>query len=218
MAFVGQSEILCPSRPKSSASPCRHFAAGVTITTIRAGDRIHGLTVSAFASVSAAPPLDRGRHRQPAPRQGAVRGGGGGLRRQHPAPGPERSCPTASPGSRTRTASPRATGTTAETGAPILADALAWLDCRIHSRAPAGTHTIYVGEVQASSVPGARSRRPGLLEPRLSQAPPERGGGDRRLGGRRRSGAARGRRDAGAEAGAAGREQQEPAKGRRKKD
>ena len=43
--------------------------------------------------------------------------------------------------------------TTAETGAPILADALAWLDCRIHSRAAAGTHTIYVGEVQAASAP-----------------------------------------------------------------
>src|SRR5215472_12820033 len=34
-----------------------HFAAGVTITTIRAGEHIHGLTVSAFASVSADPPL-----------------------------------------------------------------------------------------------------------------------------------------------------------------
>ena len=43
--------------------------------------------------------------------------------------------------------------TTAETGAPVLTDALAWLDCRIHGRYPAGTHTIYVGEVVASDVP-----------------------------------------------------------------
>ncbi len=41
----------------------------------------------------------------------------------------------------------------AATGAPVLADAAAWLDCTIHSRMPAGTHCIYVGEVQASSVP-----------------------------------------------------------------
>ena len=41
----------------------------------------------------------------------------------------------------------------AATGAPILADALAWLDCTIHSRQVAGTHTIYVGEVVASGVP-----------------------------------------------------------------
>src|SRR6187549_4292910 len=35
----------------------RHFPAGVTIVTIRTGERTHGLTVSAFASVSAEPPL-----------------------------------------------------------------------------------------------------------------------------------------------------------------
>ena len=35
----------------------RHFPAGVTIVTIQVGDEIHGLTVSAFASVSPEPPL-----------------------------------------------------------------------------------------------------------------------------------------------------------------
>ena len=33
------------------------FPAGVTVVTIRAGEERHGLTVSAFASVSADPPL-----------------------------------------------------------------------------------------------------------------------------------------------------------------
>ena len=41
---------------------------------------------------------------------------------------------------------------TAVTGAPILKNALAWLDCTIHERVVAGTHTIYIGEIQASSV------------------------------------------------------------------
>ena len=35
----------------------RHFASGVTIVTIRAAEKRHGLTVSAFASVSPEPPL-----------------------------------------------------------------------------------------------------------------------------------------------------------------
>ncbi len=35
----------------------------------------------------------------------------------------------------------------------MLADAEAWLDCTIHDRFPAGTHTVYLGEVQASRVP-----------------------------------------------------------------
>jgi flavin reductase (DIM6/NTAB) family NADH-FMN oxidoreductase RutF len=43
--------------------------------------------------------------------------------------------------------------TSGTTGAPVLADALAWLDCRIHARYPAGSHTIYVGEVHMSHVP-----------------------------------------------------------------
>ncbi len=43
--------------------------------------------------------------------------------------------------------------TAAATGAPILEEALAWLDCTIFSRHRAGTHTIYVGEVQAAGVP-----------------------------------------------------------------
>ncbi|HEX6559224.1 MAG TPA: flavin reductase family protein [Longimicrobiales bacterium] len=35
------------------------------------------------------------------------------------------------------------------TGAPILDDALAWLDCRVWAEYPAGDHTIFVGEVVA---------------------------------------------------------------------
>ena len=34
-----------------------HRAAGVTIVTTRAGERVHGMTVSAFAEVSLEPPL-----------------------------------------------------------------------------------------------------------------------------------------------------------------
>ncbi len=49
----------------------------------------------------------------------------------------------------------------AATGAPILLNSLAWLDCTIHARYPAGSHTIYVGEVQAGGVPGPE--RPPLV-------------------------------------------------------
>lgn len=33
------------------------------------------------------------------------------------------------------------------TGAPVLADAVAWLDCRVHDHVDAGGHTLFVGEV-----------------------------------------------------------------------
>lgn len=39
----------------------------------------------------------------------------------------------------------------AVTGAPILEDALAWVDCRIWAIHGAGDHTIYIGEVVAAA-------------------------------------------------------------------
>ena len=36
------------------------------------------------------------------------------------------------------------------TGAPVLDDSLAWLDCRVTAALPGGDHTIFVGEVLAA--------------------------------------------------------------------
>lgn len=35
------------------------------------------------------------------------------------------------------------------TGCPLLADALAWLDCRVHDTHEVGDHTVVIGEVSA---------------------------------------------------------------------
>jgi flavin reductase (DIM6/NTAB) family NADH-FMN oxidoreductase RutF len=35
------------------------------------------------------------------------------------------------------------------TGAPVLADAAAWLDCRVRHDLPCGSHTLFVGEIVA---------------------------------------------------------------------
>ena len=134
----------------------RHFPAGVTIVTIRAGEEIHGLTVSAFASVSAEPPLImviiENRHHaynllQEPDAVFAVNILG------------EEQSELSNRFAWVKDENRFAQGdwTTAATGVPILADALAWLDCRIHARYPAGSHTIYVGEVHASSVPKAEA-------------------------------------------------------------
>jgi len=130
----------------------RHFPAGVTVVTIRAGEVRHGLTVSAFASVSPEPPLVAvmidhvHRAHELLLEPGAVFAVNILAEEQQElsdrfawGPEPERF----SSGS----------WGVAETGAPVLEDAIAWLDCRIHSRHPAGSHSLYIGEVVATGVP-----------------------------------------------------------------
>ncbi len=130
----------------------RHFPSGVTIVTIKSGDEIHGLTVSAFASVSPEPPLvaviiD---HRHKAytllEREGAVFAVNI-LAQSHI------QLSNRFAWLKDQDRFQEGIWTTAVTGAPVLADALAWLDCTIVGSYPAGTHTIYVGLVQASQVP-----------------------------------------------------------------
>jgi len=126
------------------------YPSGVTIITVKAGDEVHGLTASAFASVSADPPLiaifinHKGRAHTLFERSDAVFAVNF-LRETH------------EPLSNRFAFSKEdkfAEGdwTTAHTGAPILADALAWLDCTIYSRVSMGSHSIYVGEIQATEV------------------------------------------------------------------
>ncbi|MCB0010904.1 MAG: flavin reductase family protein, partial [Anaerolineales bacterium] len=128
----------------------RHFPAGVTLVTVKAGGEVYGLTVSAFASVSPTPPLimvcidHRGYSHELLQKSDAVFA----VNFLH-----EEQIELSN-----RFAFVKddrfAEGdwATAATGAPVLADAVAWLDCTVYSRHSAGTHTIYIGEVQASQV------------------------------------------------------------------
>ena len=137
--------------PDEFRDALRHFPAGVTLVTLRAAGEIHGLTVSAFASVSPEPPLvaimiDH-RHRAfellelpDAVFAVNILGEAQRALSDRFAWGPE------------ATRFEEGDWTTGATGAPLLADAVAWLDCTIHSRHRAGSHSLYIGEVQASRV------------------------------------------------------------------
>lgn len=130
----------------------RHFPAGVTIVTIKTGDQRHGLTVSAFASVSAEPPMImviiENRHMAYSMLQEPDAVFAVNILGEDQS---ELSNRFAWVKDEDRFA--QGDWGTAHTGAPILKDALAWLDCTIHARYPAGSHTIYVGSVEASNVP-----------------------------------------------------------------
>lgn len=130
----------------------RHFPAGVTLVTIRAGEIRHGLTVSAFSSVSPDPPLVAVMidHVHRAHELLSLPGSTFAVNILAEEQVGLSDLFAWGPDDRRFQAG---AWTTAATGAPVLENALAWLDCRVHSRHAAGTHELYIGEVVASAVP-----------------------------------------------------------------
>lgn len=125
-----------------------HFATGVTVVTTRRGDGTPcGLTVSAVSSVSLDPVLvlvcvDR----DSSSRRCIAEAGFFAVN------------VLAEEG---ETLARRFAGTRddrfdglgvreEETGAPVLDDALAWLDCRVREELPGGDHALFLGEVVAA--------------------------------------------------------------------
>lgn len=126
-----------------------HFAAGVAVvTTLRDDGAPAGLTVSAVCSVSLDPTLVLACVDQASESHGSIRqsgvfavnvlreGEGETLARRFGTSDADKF---------------RGVGFhTEHTGAPVLDDALAWLDCRVRDAHEAGDHTIFVGEVEAA--------------------------------------------------------------------
>lgn len=131
-----------------------HFAAGVTVVTTRGADGApHGLTVTAFASVSLVPPLvlvciDTGAESHPHFRAAGVfavnflADGQQEVSRRFALSGGDKFAGSAwRPG---------------VTGAPVLAGTLGHVECRTVQAVAAGDHTIFVGEVEAAAADGDR--------------------------------------------------------------
>ena len=126
-----------------------HFATGVTIiTTCDAEGRPAGLTANAFASVSIDPPLvlvcvDRTAETH------ALITRAGHFAVNVLGDAQEALARRFSEKDRERRFEGVAWREEA-TGAPVLADVLAWIDCRVQARTGGGDHTIFVGEVAAA--------------------------------------------------------------------
>jgi len=123
------------------------WATGVTIVTARSGDRVHGMTVSAFTEVSLDPPLvlvcaDRNSNTLPLVREGGVFAVNVLARDQEALSN--------------RFASKKDEWTrfegletdTGATGAPLLRGAVANLDCRVADLHEHGDHVVLVGAVE----------------------------------------------------------------------
>jgi flavin reductase (DIM6/NTAB) family NADH-FMN oxidoreductase RutF len=131
----------------------RHWPSGVTVVTTRRPGGIHGMTASSFSSVSLHPPLilvcidRRNRTHEQLQQQGIfavhiLAEGQEELSRQ---------C-----SGRYGEAGNELRGVAyheGKSGAPILDDCLAYLECRLVHTFDGGDHTIFVGEIIDSGAP-----------------------------------------------------------------
>ncbi len=125
------------------------FATGVTIVTTRTGETIHGLTANAFSSVSLEPPLVLvcvDKKAQSHDLIVAARCFAINILRAEQQSLSEKFAQNKLDG-KERFA--QVQFTQAHTGAPILANVLSWLDCKLVAAHEGGDHTIVVGEVVA---------------------------------------------------------------------
>jgi flavin reductase (DIM6/NTAB) family NADH-FMN oxidoreductase RutF len=125
------------------------FATGVTVVTTDGKGGAHGLTANAVASLSLHPPLvlvavDRKAHTLDCLKANRcfalniLRLEQEGISRRFATPGPKDFTGLAI--------------LTAVTQSPILADCLAYLDCRVIEILPGGDHEIFIGEIVAGEV------------------------------------------------------------------
>ena len=124
------------------------FATGVTVVTTRYNDQPHGMTANAVASLSLDPPLvlvavDKHNQMHESLTQAkcfalnVLTAEQEAVSRQFAAPGPKDFS--------------NLKLTVAETGAPVLADGLAFVDCRLREVLPGGDHDIFIGEIVAGN-------------------------------------------------------------------
>jgi flavin reductase (DIM6/NTAB) family NADH-FMN oxidoreductase RutF len=129
------------------------FATGITVVTTVHDGQPCGMTANAVASLSLDPPLvlvavDRGAQMHGHLTAGqcfavnVLREDQEALSRRFAARGPKEF------GDLRLTES--------VTGAPIFAEALAWLDCRLSSVLPGGDHDIFIGEIVAGEAHDGR--------------------------------------------------------------
>ena len=125
------------------------FATGVTVVTTRFGDQVSGMTANAVMSLSLEPPLVVVSVEKSANMHGYLKEGRcfaiNVLKREHQ----ELSNRFAQRGPKDFSDLELKEG---QTGAPIFADALAHVDCRLVEIVAAGDHDMFIGEPVAGEV------------------------------------------------------------------
>ena len=135
--------------PEAYREALSKFASGVTVVTVTFDDRSHGMTASSFASVSLDPPLvlvclDKSSRTRSLIVEAGVFAVNVLTSRQE-----ELARSFSQAGDKPFDQIPHRNG---PLGAPLLDDAIARIECRLHTMFEAGDHDIVVGAVAACEI------------------------------------------------------------------
>lgn len=128
----------------------RHWASGVTVVTAAADGEVHGMTVSAFSSVSADPPLVLVCANRSSKTNEVIRAGGGFAVNILEAAQSDVSTRFAMATAEARFA--ETDWSPGESGLPLIKGALAHMECEVQSSHEAGSHTVFIGLVKECTV------------------------------------------------------------------
>ena len=126
----------------------RAWASGVTVVTARSGDKVHGMTATAFSSVSADPPLVLVCANRSSTTHGIIEEGGVfavSILAAHQQEVSNVFASSKHEDSRLK----KVSWSEGTTGAPLIDEAVASLECTVASAHREGSHTSYVGRVEA---------------------------------------------------------------------
>lgn len=140
-----------PVSPDAFRTALRKFASGVTIVTVSAGEELHGMTASSFASVSLVPPLVLVCLDKTSRTLTLVAQSGSFAVNVLSSDQREASRAFSRPGTKPFESISHRSGAN---GAPVLDDAIAVLECSTYQVFEAGDHEVVLGEVTAATIPG----------------------------------------------------------------
>lgn len=136
-----------PVGPEEYRQALRRFASGLTVITVTDGERLHGMTASAFAAVSLRPPLVLVSLEKGSRTRALVIEAGAFVVNVLAEDQEDVARAFSKAGHKPFESTRHRAGAS---GAAILDDALAWLDCNVRQTVDAGDHDIVIGEVVGS--------------------------------------------------------------------
>lgn len=134
--------------PSQFRAVMSRWGSGVTVVTVKSGDTVHGMTASAFSSVSLEPPLCLVCVGKKQVTHGLMKSAGRFVINILAEEQATLSDYFAKPRPEGKAQFESMPHTETKHGEPILSGSLAHIECKLHSVTEAGDHDVFIGQIE----------------------------------------------------------------------